>query len=55
MIQIGALRSRLEKQPTDPAMAGRKPRYLWDRTPGHGSARGPAQQIEERRKSDLFG
>jgi hypothetical protein len=29
MIQIGALRSRLEKQPTD---RRRKPRYLWDRT-----------------------
>jgi hypothetical protein len=32
MNQIWALRSRLEKQPTDPAAAGRKPRYLWDRT-----------------------
>src|SRR5260221_14786031 len=27
-----ARRSRLEKQPTDPAAAGRKPCYLWDRT-----------------------
>jgi hypothetical protein len=35
MIQIWALRSRLEKQPTDPAMAGRKPRSLWDRTLGY--------------------
>jgi len=32
MNQIWALRSRLEKQPTDPAAAGRKSRYLWDRT-----------------------
>src|SRR5580693_1809789 len=29
-----ARRSRLEKQPTDPAAAGRKPCYLWDRTLG---------------------
>jgi hypothetical protein len=34
MNQIWALRSRLEKQPADPAMAGRKPCYLWDRTLG---------------------
>src|SRR5580658_809294 len=27
-----ARRSRLQKQPTDPAAAGRKPCYLWDRT-----------------------
>ena len=30
MIQIVALRSRLEKQPTDPATAGRNPRDLGD-------------------------
>jgi len=29
-----ARRSRLEKPPTDPATAGRKPCYLWDRTLG---------------------
>jgi hypothetical protein len=29
-----ARRSRLEKQPTRPAMAGRKPCYLWDGTLG---------------------
>jgi hypothetical protein len=34
MNQIWALRSRLEKQPADPAMAGRKPCYLWDRKLG---------------------
>jgi hypothetical protein len=27
-----ARRSHLEIQPADPAAAGRKPRYLWDRT-----------------------
>jgi hypothetical protein len=32
MIQIRVLRSRLEKQPTDPAMVGRKPRCLWEDT-----------------------
>ena len=30
MMQIAALRSRLEKQPTDPATAGRNPRDLGD-------------------------
>jgi hypothetical protein len=29
-----ARHSRLEKQPTDPAAAGRKPCYLWDETLG---------------------